>query len=160
MKNWGVEGRFDTLTGETHATVRGEHGAVTVVGRCAAVDALVEALAPKAPAGVAGRKMVLRVVLADGKGGNAAMTFDFPAGHEITVADVCGMEDFASKKFKATMIALAWHWLPVPTELPMAVTDATEEAPTEQVSDLADPQTIEQGGEKKVHNLRAVPALP
>ena len=57
MKNWGVEQKpFAVLGGGHHATLRGEHGAVSLSGTEASVAAAVEALTgervaePEAPA--------------------------------------------------------------------------------------------------------------
>lgn len=152
MRNWGVELQpFAVLGRGCHAIVRGERGPVSLSGTEESVAALVEALTGKTeePQREAAKKVNLRVVFADGKGGNAAMTFDFPPGHELTLHDVKGLELFASEKVKATVIALSWFWLPVP--------EAAEAPLTEPVSDLADPPSIGRVAGDEGRKLRAVP---
>lgn len=152
MKNWGVEtAPYVVLGGQTNATLRCEHGQVSISGKWAAVDAAVAALtkAEEPPAPAEEPKRILRVVFADGRGGHAAMTFDFPPGHEVTMADIAGLELFASEKVGATVIALSWCWLRVP--------EAAEAPPTEPPSVLADPPSIGRVAGDEGRKLRAVP---
>lgn len=152
MRNWGVELQpFAVLGGGCHATVRGERGTVSLSGTAESVSALVEALTGKTevPQHEAAKKVNLRVVFADGKGGHAAMTFDFPPGHEVTMADIAGLELFASEKVGATVIALSWCWLQVP--------EAAEAPSAEPVPDLADPPSIGRVAGDEGRKLRAVP---
>lgn len=156
MRNWGVEQHpFAVLGGGCHATVRGERGAVSLSGTSESVGALIEALTHKTeePQLDAAKKLNLRAVFADGRGGVAAMTFEFPAGHELTLDDVKGLELFASEQVKATVIALSWSWLPVKEGA-----ESTPEAPsTEPLSVLADPPSIGRVANNEDRKLRAVP---
>lgn len=158
MKNWGVEHTSTMVGGQSRATLRCEQGQVTVEGRHEAVDALLAALAAPVPAAEE-RRRVLRVVLADGKGAHAAMVFEFPDGHELTVADINQVEAFSSDRFKCTMIALAWHWLPVPTADQVEAMKGTEEASTEPDAGLSDRTPVSDVVGDGRPNLRAVPAL-
>ena len=159
MRNWGVEQQpFATVGDATYATLRGPEGQVRVGGKLAAVNALIEALrGPEAPAEE--RRRVLRAVLADGKGAHAAMIFEFPDGHELTVADVNQVEAFTSDKLKCTMIALSWAWLPVPTAEQVEAMSGAEEASTEPDAGLSDRTPVSDVAGEGRPNLRAVPAL-
>lgn len=159
MKSWEVEQQpLSTVGDATYATLRGPDGQVKVAGKLAAVNALIEALRGPAPAAEE-RKKVLRAVLADGKGAHAAMIFEFPGGHELTVADINQVEAFTSDKFKCTMIALAWHWLPVPTAAEVEAMNGAEEAPTEPLSGLSDRTPVSDVVGERHPSLRAVPPL-
>lgn len=156
MRHWDVEQQPFVVIGDgCRATVRGEHGAVSLAGTSESVVALIEALTGKAeePQPEAEKRVSLRVVFVDGKGGHAAMTFEFPPRHELTLDDVEVLELFASKRVKADVIALSWCWLPVPE-----AAESTPEAPsTEPMSVLADPPSIGRAANNEGRKLRAVP---